>query len=100
LNLEHSNVTLRTGEALRELEMAMPLYEYSCPSCGHQFEELVRAADADKVACPKCKSPKASRKFSTFGVSMAPTRSGGSSGPGGSCPGCPGAAGGSCPYKS
>jgi putative FmdB family regulatory protein len=79
----------------------MPLYEYSCPACGHQFEELVRAADADKVACPRCKNPreKAHRKLSTFGVSMAPSRSAGSA-PGGNCAGCPSSAGGSCPYKS
>ena len=77
----------------------MPLYEYSCPACGHQFEELVRAADADKVACPKCKTRKTRRNLSTFGVSMAPSRSGGSA-PAGNCSGCPGSAGGSCPYKS
>ena len=75
----------------------MPLYEYSCPSCGGQFEELVRSADADKVVCPKC-GKKAERKFSTFGVAMAPAKSSGG-GPPASCGGCPGAGGGSCPYK-
>ena len=75
----------------------MPLHEYACPSCGGQFEELVRSADADKVACPKC-GKKAQRKLSTFGVSMAPAKSSGG-GPPPSCGGCPGAGGGSCPYK-
>ncbi|MDD4890157.1 MAG: zinc ribbon domain-containing protein [Phycisphaerae bacterium] len=74
----------------------MPLYEYSCPACGHQFEELTRSADADKIKCPKC-SKKAQRKFSTFGVAMAPSKSSGGPPPG--CGGCPGAGGGSCPYK-
>jgi putative FmdB family regulatory protein len=73
----------------------MPLYEYSCPKCGRQFEELTRAADADKVACPKCKT-RAERKFSTFGVAMAPAKSSGGPSPG--CATCPSAAGGSCPY--
>lgn len=72
----------------------MPLYEYSCPACGHAFEELTRSADADKAKCPKC-GKKAVRKFSTFGVSMAPAKSA----PAGGCAGCPGSAGGSCPYK-
>jgi len=77
----------------------MPLYEYSCPSCGAQFEELVRsAADADKVKCPTCQK-KADRKFSTFGVAMAPSKSSGGGSPPPSCGGCPGAGGGSCPYK-
>ncbi len=74
----------------------MPLYEYSCPACGRQFEELTRSADADKVKCPAC-GKKAARKFSTFGVSMAPERTSG--GPGPSCHSCPSAAGGGCPYN-
>jgi putative FmdB family regulatory protein len=32
----------------------MPLYEYQCRGCSHQFEELV--FDADVVKCPECAS--------------------------------------------
>ena len=35
----------------------MPIYEYSCSSCGRTFEELIlRAADEEEVACPGCGS--------------------------------------------
>jgi putative FmdB family regulatory protein len=45
----------------------MPLYDYSCRACGHQFEALVRAADV--VACPSCQSEDVERLISSFGVS-------------------------------
>jgi len=33
----------------------VPIYEFSCRSCGHRFEELVASpAKADEVACPEC----------------------------------------------
>jgi putative FmdB family regulatory protein len=32
----------------------MPLYEYKCKKCGHEFEELVSFAEADKVKCNLC----------------------------------------------
>lgn len=32
----------------------MPLYEYRCAGCGHEFEALVRAGDADREGCPAC----------------------------------------------
>ncbi len=74
----------------------MPLYEYSCPSCGHAFEELARSADADKAKCPKC-GAKARRQLSVFSAAVAPDRPSG--GPPPSCQSCPGAGTGTCPYK-
>ena len=33
----------------------MPIYEYSCPSCGKTFEEFMRSGDdAEKAPCPHC----------------------------------------------
>ena len=32
----------------------MPLYEYRCADCGHQFEALVPAGRADDETCPDC----------------------------------------------
>ncbi len=31
----------------------MPLLQYVCPSCGKQFDELVKKFD-EKVVCPVC----------------------------------------------
>jgi putative FmdB family regulatory protein len=40
----------------------MPLYEYGCSACGHQFELLVRSGDVP--ACPVCKSDQLQRLLS------------------------------------
>ncbi len=45
----------------------MPLYEYACRSCRHQFEALVRTGDTP--ACPSCQSTDLERLFSSFGMS-------------------------------
>ena len=34
----------------------MPLYEYRCGDCGHQFEALVPAGRAAAEHCPDCGS--------------------------------------------
>jgi putative FmdB family regulatory protein len=63
----------------------MPIYEYRCPECDHQFEQLRRMSEADeKAACPKCRSEKPTRQLSCF---CAATTSSGSSGAsmGGNC---------------
>ena len=44
----------------------MPLFEFSCSTCGHQFETLVMGAR--KPACPKCSSEELEKRFSTFGA--------------------------------
>lgn len=40
----------------------MPIYEYSCRACGHEFETLVRSATTP--ACPKCESADLERLLS------------------------------------
>ncbi len=45
----------------------MPIYEYLCPACGHEFEELVMsAASRDKARCPSCSHNHATRCMSRF----------------------------------
>lgn len=58
----------------------MPLYEFACPACDHTFEELVFGDE--KVACPKCESPKIEKLLSVPGLvkSGALPMSSGSSG--------------------
>ncbi len=43
----------------------MPLYDYACKACGHEFEALVRTGDAPPV-CPACRSADVERQLSTF----------------------------------
>jgi putative FmdB family regulatory protein len=42
---------------------AMPIYEYACRACGHEFEALVRASD--QPACASCGSKELQKKLST-----------------------------------
>src|SRR5262245_33496971 len=32
----------------------MPLYEYRCDACGHQFEVIQKFSDEPIAVCPKC----------------------------------------------
>ena len=62
----------------------MPIFEYICQECHHEFEALVFGKD--KAACPKCESKKLEPQLSVFAVS-AKSGSGPSvaAGPCGSC---------------
>jgi len=45
----------------------MPIFEYICKECDHQFEALVYGQQ--KAECPKCHSSKLARQLSVFAVS-------------------------------
>ncbi|NOZ01695.1 MAG: zinc ribbon domain-containing protein [Deltaproteobacteria bacterium] len=43
----------------------MPMYDFKCPDCGLEFEELVRSAtDSDGLLCPECGSGQVRREIS------------------------------------
>lgn len=42
----------------------MPVYEFVCRGCGHEFEELV--IGSEELLCPRCKGRELSKKFSVF----------------------------------
>ena len=45
----------------------MPIYEYICKQCHHQFEALIYGKE--KAACPKCNATKLEPQLSVFAVS-------------------------------
>ena len=45
----------------------MPIYEYICKECDHQFEALVYGKE--KAKCPKCQATKLEPQLSVFAVS-------------------------------
>ena len=42
----------------------MPIYEYACAACGHEFEEWQKMSDPPVRTCPKCKKKKVERLIS------------------------------------
>ncbi|MBI4776604.1 MAG: zinc ribbon domain-containing protein [Deltaproteobacteria bacterium] len=44
----------------------MPLYEYCCSECAHQFEEIVSLGKEADVKCPKCGAGSPKRLMSAF----------------------------------
>ncbi|HCF94032.1 MAG TPA: zinc ribbon domain-containing protein [Verrucomicrobia bacterium] len=47
----------------------MPIYEYHCKDCHHEFERIVpTAAQADGQDCPQCSGHHTERKLSAFAV--------------------------------
>ena len=51
----------------------MPLYEYRCTGCGHEFEVLILKA-SQPVACPSCAGAPVDRLLSMFAVSSESSR--------------------------
>jgi putative FmdB family regulatory protein len=51
----------------------MPIYEYRCGGCGHEFEQLIRTGDVPQ--CPSCKGQTLERLLSHTAVSTEHTRS-------------------------
>ena len=49
----------------------MPIYEYACLDCGHDFEELIFSDE--QPLCPKCESANAVKQISTFSAVSSPT---------------------------
>ena len=51
----------------------MPIFDYSCRTCAHQFEVLVRR-DASGVTCPACKGQDVERLLSLPAIKSESTR--------------------------
>jgi putative FmdB family regulatory protein len=66
----------------------MPIYEYICKECHHQFEALVYGKE--KAECPKCHATKLETQLSVFAVSAkgSSSASSASSAPSGACGSC------------
>jgi putative FmdB family regulatory protein len=66
----------------------MPIYEYVCKECGHQFQKRMSFSESDSLPeCPDCNSENTNKKISMF------CAHGVTAGSGSSCSGC---SGGSC----
>lgn len=62
----------------------MPIFEYICKECDHEFEALVFGKD--KAECPKCHSKKLAPQLSVFATASKGAASASPSG--GACGSC------------
>ena len=58
----------------------MPMYQYACRACGHDFEKRLRMSQSGETqACPSCGSMETRKRIGSFavgGATAAPRRSG------------------------
>lgn len=70
----------------------MPIYEYTCSTCAHDFEARLERAGDSAPACPACGATKVEKRFSAFAVGVStgkgPDLSGLPPCQGGTAPGC------------
>jgi putative FmdB family regulatory protein len=48
----------------------MPIYEYQCRSCGHEYEALQKLSDAPLTECPACFKLDLVKKISAAGFRL------------------------------
>lgn len=48
----------------------MPIYEYRCKQCGHEFDTLQKVSDEPLQICPACSEPTLVKKVSAAGFRL------------------------------
>lgn len=48
----------------------MPIYEYQCSACGHEFESIQRINDDPLKDCPECRKPELKKLISASGFRL------------------------------
>lgn len=48
----------------------MPIYEYRCDNCGHEFETIQKVSDAPLTTCPECAEEALRKKVSAAGFRL------------------------------
>jgi len=49
----------------------MPIYEYVCSDCAHEFEKLQKMSDAPLTDCPVCETKTLKKKISAPGFRLS-----------------------------
>jgi len=49
----------------------MPIFDFQCDSCGHEFEKLVLKSDAPAPACVACSSEEVTKQVSAPGFRLS-----------------------------
>ncbi len=48
----------------------MPIYEYQCKSCGHEFESIQKISESPLKDCPECVKPELQKLVSAAGFRL------------------------------
>lgn len=48
----------------------MPVYEYRCKNCGHEFEITQSMSDETLTDCPECGEPQLRKVFQPVGIAF------------------------------
>lgn len=48
----------------------MPIYEYQCQACGHEFEAMQKISDPVLTDCPECQQPQLKKLVSAAGFRL------------------------------
>ena len=48
----------------RGARVPVPIYEYACKACQHEFENIQKVSEAPLVECPQCGEPQLRKKIS------------------------------------
>ena len=51
----------------------MPIYEYQCEACGHQFDIIQKISDTKLTLCPKCNEHKLKKLVTAAGFKLKGT---------------------------
>jgi putative FmdB family regulatory protein len=46
------------------MEVGMPIYEFACHDCGHEFEKIQSFSDSSTPSCPNCQGVHVRRRIS------------------------------------
>ncbi|NPV44469.1 FmdB family zinc ribbon protein [Koleobacter methoxysyntrophicus] len=46
----------------------MPIYDFKCKDCGHEFSTLTSHRNRDAVKCPECNSKNIKQEFKPFAI--------------------------------
>jgi len=77
----------------------MPIYEYKCGRCGHEFEHLAKRIAAPAPACPRCGAQNPTRLLSVFSAVKGEANSRRDFCAGGACPSASTCCSGTCPMN-
>ena len=59
----HAPIVMLSGLNRGE-RVPLPIYEYECKACRHEFESIQKVSEAPLVDCPQCGEPQLRKKIS------------------------------------